>query len=131
MEQYQAFTATCKGIANKLICKVVLKSRDKSIEVDGQWDTGATNSCISHDVVSMLGLIPVGCANTMTPSGSSVQTTYNVDVLLPNHVNVADVLVNESEIGNQGIGILIGMDIINFRNLRTNVPTTLLFVIGI
>lgn len=112
MEQYQAFTATCNGIANKLLCDVMLSNENYSMKVSGQWDTGATNSCISHDVVSTLNLNPVGFANVKTPSGRAVQSTYKITVSLPNHLDVTDVQVNESEIGEQGIGILIGMDII-------------------
>lgn len=112
MEQYQAFTATCNGLANKLICDVVLTNGNYSMTVSGQWDTGATNSCISHDVVSTLNLIPVGFVDTHTPSGCATQQIYKLTVSLPNHLNVKDVQVSESEIGAQGIGILIGMDII-------------------
>lgn len=112
MEEYQAFTATCNGIATKLICDVELSNGATVITVPGQWDTGATNSCISHDVVDKLSLAPIGYVNNLTPSGSVYQKSYSVDISLPNHLRVTDVRVSESEIGAQGIGILLGMDII-------------------
>ena len=112
MKDYQAFTATCDGIATKLICDVILYNGEKSITVPGQWDTGATNSSITHDVVKQLSLIPIGYVNNLTPSGNAYQKSYLLNITLPNHLNVTDVRVSESEIGAQGIGILLGMDII-------------------
>lgn len=38
---------------------------------------------------------------------------YRIDVKLPNGVTVTNVVVMESEIDNQGIDLLIGMDIIS------------------
>lgn len=112
MDECIAFTTTYQGITNKLINEVTLDSGNNTLSVIGQWDTGATNSCISHDVISQLGLIPTGYVKIQTPSGSTVQPTYIISVILPNSLVVENVQVNASEIGVQGIGILIGMDII-------------------
>lgn len=38
--------------------------------------------------------------------------TYLVDLLLPNDILIKDVVVASSKIGAQGIGLLVGMDII-------------------
>ena len=76
------------------------------------WDTGASGSCISKDIVSKLKLIPTGMCTVKTPSGIADVYTYLVNIVLPNSVLIKDVRVMESEIGNQGLGALIGMDII-------------------
>lgn len=81
--------------------------------VKALWDTGATNSCVSADVVSRLGLDATGKLPMLTPSGKDVVNTYLVDIILPNDVPISDLMVCDSKIGNQGIGMLIGMDIIN------------------
>ena len=47
-----------------------------------------------------------------TPSGGRIADTYLVNVVLPNDVPVPGLMVCDSEIGSQGIGMLIGMDII-------------------
>ena len=47
-----------------------------------------------------------------TPSGEIMLPIYVIDILLRNNVLVKDVLVMGSEIGSQGIDLLIGMDII-------------------
>lgn len=110
---YKAFTKEQSPIQNRLINKVSIKYEGRDIEVDALWDTGASCSCISHSVVSSLGLIPVGKRNVITPSGRKTYNTFSVDVALPNHLVCEDVLVNDSEIGEQGLGMLVGMDIIN------------------
>lgn len=108
-----AFTMAFKGLANKLLSDVIIISGDQEVNVKAQWDTGATGSCISHDVVSKLGLLPTGKKVVQTPSGNGEVNTYLVNIKLPNNVRVNDVEVCDSEIGNQGIGMLIGMDILN------------------
>lgn len=112
MDNFSAFTSICDSISNKLINTVELSNGVTTIKAQAQWDTGATNSCISHDVVTKLNLISNGFANNHTPSGTALQRTYKLDVYLPNHLRVEGVQVSASEIGNQGIDILIGMDII-------------------
>ena len=112
MVHYLAFTTTYEGLSNKLINEVHLQNGNEIILAKAQWDTGATNSCISHDVVSNLKLIPFGIVNSYTPSGSAKQNTYIININLPNNLNINDVVVTESEIGKQGIDILIGMDVI-------------------
>lgn len=109
-----AFTSTSNGgLLNRLATNVLVELDDKKVNALALWDTGATNTCISVEVVNNLGLIPTGKMNIKTPSGSSQVNTYLVNIILPNNVRISDIMVCDSEIGNQGIGVLIGMDIIN------------------
>ena len=105
-------TASNAGIMNRLTNQVIVKYDGKEITTLALWDTGATGTCISTDVVSRLMMTPTGKKNIQTPSGSSQVNTYLVDVMLPNNVNIPQIEVCDSEIGNQGLGMLIGMDII-------------------
>lgn len=109
---YKAFTKEFTPLKNRLVNRVTITYEGKSVEVDALWDTGATCSCISHDVVKNLGLISVGKRDILTPSGKEVYDTFNVNITLPNHFICEDVVVNDSEIGQQGLGMLVGMDII-------------------
>ena len=109
---FRAFTTKNTSLVNSLRNRVKIVYNGQTAEVDALWDTGATRSCISHDVVSFLSMISTGKSLINTPSGSQQVNTYLIDVILPNNVNVKDLQVTDSEIGNQGIGILIGMDII-------------------
>lgn len=106
---------TCKsneGIQNRLLSNVDIMDSDKSMTAIALWDTGATGTCISYEVVKHLGLKPTGKKNIQTPSGKKEVFTYLVSVTLPNDVVIPDVEVCDSTIGDQGIGMLIGMDII-------------------
>ena len=55
----------------------------------------------------------VGLRKAHTPSGFGEFKIYMVDVILPNNVVIPDLEVSESEIGLQGLGMLIGMDIMS------------------
>lgn len=107
-----AFTTYSSGIVKTLKNQATVKCNNKTTDVIALWDTGATSTCISLDVVNQLQLIPDGDIEIKTPSGISKQHTYLVDVILPNNVTIPDLMVIDSAIGSQGIGMLIGMDII-------------------
>lgn len=108
-----AFVVKSEVIRNQLKSNVTVKYNGKEVEAVALWDTGATNSNISMDVVQQLELIPTGKMRVYTPSGTSDRNTYLVDVMLPSNVPIMDLMVCDSEIGDQGLGMLIGMDIIN------------------
>lgn len=113
MEKYSAFTSTYPGIVSQLKSDAfVIYGKDK-FKAIALWDTGATTTCISENVAQSLKLIPIGKTSIQTPSGQKVVNTYMVDVALPNGVIVQNVLVCDSDIGTQGIDLLIGMNIIN------------------
>ena len=78
-----------------------------------QWDTGASGTCISKKVVSDFNLAPIGKMNAHTPSGIGVMNVYMINLILNNEVVFSNLRVMDSEIGNQGIDVLIGMDIIS------------------
>lgn len=76
----------------------------------GVWDTGATNSVITAQVVSTLSLKPTGQTEIHTANKSVPDAnTYLVDFVLGN-VLMQNVEVVEGSM--QGLDVLIGMDII-------------------
>ena len=107
-----AFVSEYGGISKRLETEATVEYKGGNIAVRALWDTGATSTCISMDVVAALGLVPLGKQKILTPSGISSANTYQVDILLPNNVMAKDIVVCDSEIGAQKIGMLIGMDII-------------------
>ena len=107
-----AFTIRHGGLARQLLSDTTISYNGKSIVVRSIWDTGATNSCISMDVVSSLSLTPTGKSVINTPAGPKEVSTYLVDVSLSENVNIPDLRVCDSDIGEQNVGMLIGMDII-------------------
>jgi len=75
------------------------------------WDTGATTSVISKDVVKMLELSPIGKIKMFHAFGCDTTMYYAVSIFLPNKVvfpalKVVEGILNDAD-------ILIGMDIIS------------------
>lgn len=79
-ETVRAFTSSYEAISNRLINKSVVKNNDDIYEAKTLWDTGATISCISHDVVQKLNLVSTGKRAISTPSGAKEVDTYLVDI---------------------------------------------------
>lgn len=110
---YNAFTVDYHGRSNKLKTTISISNGSSTITGTALWDTGATTSCVSESVAQQLSLVPTGMMNIQTPSSTKAVKTYLVNVGLPNHLNVNDVQVCETDIGKQGIEMLVGMDIIS------------------
>lgn len=109
-----AFTIKYDGVTNRLITPARVIVADKDVKTSlAQWDTGATGTCVSHRIITALGAVPCAFNEVHTPSGKATMPMYIVDIELPNHVTCKNIAVMESEIGQQGIDLLIGMDIIS------------------
>lgn len=76
------------------------------------WDTGATGSVISVDVVNKIGLKPISASKATGISGVYDCNKYIVDIILPNNVLIPDVFVIDSK-DMMGFDVIIGMNIIN------------------
>lgn len=129
---YAAFTKKEHGIVDRLITTISVASEDKTIDTIAQWDTGASGTCISEEVANSLGLTSIGRRNILTPSGGDIVEVYLVDIILPNNVTIKDATVIGTRIGDQGIGALIGLDIISrgdFAITTNGGVTTFSFVI--
>lgn len=118
--RYSAFTFKAGSIIRALKTEVDIKSDCKTIKGIAQWDTGASGSCISERVVNELGLIQTGKMLIRTPTGSDTVNSYSVGVMLPNGVFIPSVTVFGSSIGDQGIDMLIGMDIITMGDFAVS-----------
>jgi len=77
----------------------------------GLWDTGATNSCITQNVVTKLDIKPISKTNVYGVHGEKEEVdVYLVSIFLPNEVGIKDVTVTLGELGD--VDVLLGMDII-------------------
>lgn len=108
-----AFTEKYNNIQKKIINNAVVVASETYEPVIAQWDTGATGTCISKEIVQKFCLAPIGRVNVQTPSGIGVMNNYLIDLVLNNEVLFHNIPVMDSEIGKQGIDVLIGMDIIS------------------
>lgn len=107
------FTEKYTKIENRLLNKVVLIANNITDQALAQWDTGATNTCISEEIAKKYNLQPISYAQSKTPSGKLTSPIYFIDIVLNNEVIFSNWMVMGSKIGEQGIDVLIGMDIIS------------------
>jgi aspartyl protease len=59
------------------------------------WDTGATGSCITTNVVRQLRLIPTGKTIMGTAGGNVTTNTYTIDIGLPGNVIIGGIIASE------------------------------------
>lgn len=89
-------------------------------QFEGLWDTGASGSVVSKNVVEKLGLKPIGKSKVFHANGESVVNVYAINLFLPNQVGFQFVKVTEGVLS--GFDLLIGMDIITMGDFSiTNV----------
>jgi hypothetical protein len=121
MPQSQSFTLTASGQLNCLVTTVhVCEGFDPNVppvpvpdmtQFQAIWDTGATNTAISQNVITGCGLKPVGMTLVGFGGGEQMCETFLINISLPNGVRFANVLVNKANTG-AGADMLIGMDVI-------------------
>ena len=113
-----AFTTVADGLSNVLKNLCVISPAD---EPEGEfhgfeaiWDTGATHSSITQEVVDRCGLESIGKTKVYhagIDDEPDETDNYLVNIRLPNRVTVQNVQVSRG--GFSGADILIGMDIIS------------------
>ena len=89
--------------------------RPEIVQFKAIWDTGASCSCISQNVVKSLNLPEIDKAINNTANGTREAGVYLVNIYLPNKVVFLGVRVIDAKL--LGTDILIGMDIINQGDL--------------
>jgi hypothetical protein len=121
-----AFTNRYRIISNVLKSDIYVSPPNINIDFNDPkyktiviWDTGATSSVITKEIVQRLSLIPTGMVNVEGVHGSKTVNTYTVDIYLPNRVVVLNVPVTEAE-NITGAGALIGMDIIGMGDFAVS-----------
>jgi hypothetical protein len=118
--EVNSFTIKANGIANAIITEcevfpsfnpaVTNPATVKGVKFKAIWDTGATKSVISKNVVDALGLSNMGFVPVNHAGGQDVVPVYKVNIGLPNRVAIAEIKVSEGKIASADV--LIGMDII-------------------
>ncbi len=136
MDNFLAFTLKSDHILNMLQTDTLITSNVRLTKEPytpkmwkGLWDTGASQSSITQRIVDDLQLVPIGNRNISTANGVVTVNTYFVDIGLPNHVIVQNVLVSCADLGDD-LDVLIGMDIIrhgDFSITNTENSTTFSF----
>lgn len=120
MTEAKALTVRADGRANAIstpvgVCLPFAHNDQKMAGVSSDqfmaiWDTGATNSAITPQVVAAAGLKPSGQIVVNTAGGDVTTNTYLVHLLLPMGLVIPNLTVTEAPLA--GADALIGMDII-------------------
>ena len=132
---FKAFTCKYSSIAGQIItsCEVSDFIKDVSQKYsmttfDALWDTGATCSAISKNVVKKLNLIPVSKVTVDHANGQSIVNVFEISLTLPNKTLFQSIRVTECALS--GFDLLIGMDVIShgdFSISNLNGKTTFSF----
>ena len=127
-----AFKLEYSHIPIELKTKVTIRNKfGLEKEYDAVWDTGATNTAITHKVYNELNLKPIDSSKVRgVNSGIHTVDIVLIDITLVNKVNITNVRAGVCDIG--GCDMLIGMDIIKFGDLaisNKNNKTIFSFVI--
>jgi len=115
-----SITIAGNGILHVLKCKVQIEqiNPDGSFSlptkppITAVWDTGATHSTVSKDVVQSHGLIQTGMSMAHTANGTAPVGTYLINLYFPNKTYVPNLRVSDMKT-MPGTDMLIGMDVIS------------------
>ncbi|MBF0337184.1 MAG: retroviral-like aspartic protease [Nitrospirae bacterium] len=83
------------------------------VKVVAMIDTGAAISAITPDVITTLGINPIGKIKISTPTSTGVDCyQYHVAIVMPNQNTIETTEIVETPLEGQHIQCLIGRDIL-------------------
>lgn len=92
----------------------ILYNGDKEEPVRAEWDTGATYSSISKELVEKLQLKSCGKRTITSITSSESTDVYEISLILHNEVEIPVIVSALPNIHSHGVDFLIGMDVIHF-----------------
>lgn len=121
----RSFTTTNKSIVNVLQNEVLIskafsinKNENEKCKFIATWDTGATNTMISQNVVDKCKLISTGMTQVATAGGIVDANTYVIDLVLPDNMIIQNLNVTCGNLNNTDV--LVGMDIMNMGDFSVS-----------
>lgn len=130
-QPFRAFTGTSDGLLRVLKCPVKIslafdpgklkeKPQPEYHDFSAIWDTGATASAITQQVVDRCELKPISLAQVRHADGQTNAEVYLINVKLPNDVAFCNIRATKLKLANTDM--LIGMDVITMGDFAiTNV----------
>ena len=97
--KFHAFSQICNEPSRQLKTQVVVSCNGRFAMTTGIWDTGATQSCVSEDIVQALCLTCNKRQLMLSPFGDKEVGVYSVDIGLPREIMFHNIEVVSSEIG--------------------------------
>ncbi len=115
---FKAFSCTANQLARVLVTPVFVAPAvipntppTQPKQYLGIWDTGATATVITQQVIDECGLKQIGVTEVHGADGKFQSEVYLVDLTLPNGVAFPGLRVTKGKLPNS-TGLLIGMDVI-------------------
>ncbi len=119
----QKFRVELPGIASVLITPIAIflpfplnippQDWPKPFQTRAIWDTGATKTVITKNVIDNLNLKASGKIRAHGVHGSKIVDTFLVHIGLPNQFLVTSMRVMEGGLDGTNADVLVGMDIIS------------------
>lgn len=108
------YDKTSRDIKTHAEVETVLDRPARKVSTIGIWDTGATDSVITKELVNQLGLLPVSRAVVNGVHGSREVNVYYVNICLNNgDIQVRSSVTECEKLSDDGsVGLLIGMNVI-------------------
>ncbi|MCY7409415.1 MAG: retroviral-like aspartic protease family protein [Chitinophagales bacterium] len=75
--------------------QILVPATSHGLSIIAIWDTGASGTAISKNVVDTLGLLPTGIKEVHTANGKVIQNTYFISIGLPNNVIIQGIVATE------------------------------------
>jgi hypothetical protein len=96
-----------------LITDEAIINDNKLIPIKALWDTGSSESVISNNLANKLNLCSIGSALLNGTSLSCKTNIYEVVLLLAKKQQIILHVTGSSQIGDNNIDLLIGLDVIS------------------
>ncbi|MBO4963750.1 MAG: retroviral-like aspartic protease family protein [Prevotella sp.] len=114
-----AFTINYRQIVESVVteCTVSNVAVDDHTKLDDGvhclaiWDSGATSSIITRDIIEKLNLQPVGLCQVAGIHGTEYEYTYYINLQVPGEMTFKILEVTEGDL--EDVDVLIGMDVIS------------------
>lgn len=120
-------------IATVIISYIKISCNGKQTYTNAMWDTGASRSAVSSELLNSLGASPHDARYMQTPAGIRPAGMYSVDIAMSNEVHFENVDVAEADMTGLSFQAIIGMDIIsqgNFLVDNSNGHTVMIFEVS-
>lgn len=107
------FTKKYDDFNGKIITQKQIRYNGKCKTVNVLWDTGSTYTCVSEELIKELSMVSNSDSDFLsTFYGKIMSKTYDIIVILNNELEIPIDALKHNKIHEEGIDLLIGMDII-------------------
>lgn len=118
---YITYQNTYKNGTKYILTEATIYYNGKNMRTVALWDTGATQTHITEDVINAFDCEIIGEDESYCHTGIASFTKHKIDIGLPSGCIIKDVYVASTAnipYKKYDIGLLIGMDIIRLGNFH-------------